>query len=1128
MVAPDPSLRPSRWLWGLLTMAALVCAAYAWRAFPAAFPLLDLDLRMDRRAALAAAESLATTRQLGPAGARQAAVFQGDPEAQTFIELEGGGPEAFHDLVRSGQYPAYRWEVRRFTPGTPHEVRLYFGPGGAPVGFEEHLGEDEPGAALAADSALSVALAAAATWDVAPGPEWNALPPAVETRPSGRRDHTFLWERRHDALGEGQFRLRLVVSGDRLTAWRAQVHVPEAFTRRYREIRSANDGLAAGATYAMVLLYGLGGVVAGLVVLARRQRLYAWAATRWGVALAAVVSLATVNFLPLAWAGYDTALPVTTFLLQQVGLVVAGFVGLSLMFSASFLGGENLARAGFGDHPFLWGLFGREAGASPALRCRVLLGMLLTPIFLAYAVGFSALSSDWTGWWSPITPLIEPNLLAMPIPWLAIVTGPLQAAVWEELLFRAVPFGAAALLAQRLGGRTAWLTVAFVVQAVVFSAAHANYPAQPAHARLVELLLPSFLFGALFLRWGLVPAIVLHFEYDLVLFALPLFATPGGALLGSKLAVVAAGLVPLALVAWRRWQAGAWQDLPASARNAAHRTRHDTPERIVQPPGMPEPAGPAAPRRELLAVGGIGVILWLIALVTQPSPPERLDLRREAALAVAREGLTARGVDPGDGWTLTARTVRGGDAAHQFVWETAGQATHDSLLGRALPGQRWEVALRRHEGEVAERAEEWRVVIPARKAPLRIIHRLPEGRAGESLEEEDARALADSVVRATLGADPARLELVAATPAERPARRDWTFVYRDRDAPDLGEGEVRLEVEIGGVEVLDARRRVHVPEAWQRERRAGAVWRFLPAVFATVLVAALWLAGGVSGLLRLSRGTLARRRALAVAILAGLGVIAGAWNSWPATQAGFTTTEPLALQQGLLLAGTAIMLVFMAGASGLLAGLPIPQATAAPRRVAWEAGLAAGLALVGLRAGLRLLARGEAPRLGAPGPLDQVLPWLAPSLEVISQLAVVTAGLTAAAWGLAATRRATGARRSVGLLLLGGLALLASGGSGADTPLLVLAGLAGGVLAVRWFVGRVLTAGATVIPLVAGVLTAVELVAQFTSDPWPGSRPASLAAAPLAAAVTWLLVRSYRNAGGGDGDAFPPPAHPGS
>ena len=68
-----------------------------------------------------------------------------------------------------------------------------------------------------------------------------------ERRPSGRVDHTFTYERASESLGEGRYRLRLVVSGDRLTEVTHFIKIPEAFTRRYASMRSANEIIGIGS-----------------------------------------------------------------------------------------------------------------------------------------------------------------------------------------------------------------------------------------------------------------------------------------------------------------------------------------------------------------------------------------------------------------------------------------------------------------------------------------------------------------------------------------------------------------------------------------------------------------------------------------------------------------------------------------------------------------------------------------------------------------------------------------------------------------------------------------------------------------------------------------------------------------
>src|SRR6266508_3053631 len=101
-------------LWIVLAVLSLASASFGWRNFTRAFPLLSLDIRMDRQAALDRARSAAAQRQLGPSDFRAAASFSLDEGLQTFVELEGGGKPAFTALLADRQYAPYRWRVRHF------------------------------------------------------------------------------------------------------------------------------------------------------------------------------------------------------------------------------------------------------------------------------------------------------------------------------------------------------------------------------------------------------------------------------------------------------------------------------------------------------------------------------------------------------------------------------------------------------------------------------------------------------------------------------------------------------------------------------------------------------------------------------------------------------------------------------------------------------------------------------------------------------------------------------------------------------------------------------------------------------------------------------------------------------
>src|SRR5215831_1314843 len=251
--------KPAFWL--VFGLISALSALYVVRNFSVAFPLVSVDIRMDRSTALATARTEAARFAWPPKTYDQAASFGVDQEVQNFVELEGGGKDALRRMIAEHTYAPYTWTVRNFKEGDTHEVAVRFTPEGDPFGFVIRLPESEKGAALSAAAARAIAeRRATEDWHV----DFSKYPLAEsseEIRPGGRKDHAFVYERQDIRVGEGRYRLRLVVSGDKLTELTYFIQVPEAFTRRYSEMRAANDAISAIASVGLVVyLLGFCGV----------------------------------------------------------------------------------------------------------------------------------------------------------------------------------------------------------------------------------------------------------------------------------------------------------------------------------------------------------------------------------------------------------------------------------------------------------------------------------------------------------------------------------------------------------------------------------------------------------------------------------------------------------------------------------------------------------------------------------------------------------------------------------------------------------------------------------------------------------------------------------------------------
>ncbi|HEY3177437.1 MAG TPA: CPBP family intramembrane glutamic endopeptidase [Casimicrobiaceae bacterium] len=967
--------RPLFWIvYALLSVVALFIAA---RLFPLAIPLVNLDVKMGRNEALAQGEALGQLYALAPADARLAARFSHDSHTQNYVELEGGGRRTFAELTRGDVYAPYWWDVRLFTPGKIEEAVIRFKPDGTPAGFERRLPETyvrDP-----ATKALDVAKARALAEDRA-HTDWRVdfshytlLEQSQQTMPSGRVDHNFVYER-PEKLGEARVRLRLAVAGDELTGVAPFVFVPESFDRRYKELRSANNLIAGAASASAGLLYGIGGCILAVLWLLRRHWLLWRPAFVAGLIVGGLLAFAGLASAPEAWFRADTTESPLTFWFKQGGAFIFLLTAASLGYTLAFMAAESLSRRAFPHQPQLWRLWSREAGATRQTLGRTVGGYLFVPLELALVAAFYYATNKWFGWWQPSEMLSDPNILGSWAPALTPIAISLQAGFMEECVFRAIPLSLGALIGQRYGHRTLGIAIAFVLQALIFGGAHANYPGFPSYARLVELIVPSMIWALIFLRFGLLTTVLLHATFDLTLFAIPVFLVDAPYALVQQALIVIAGLVPLAIIVWRRIRAGAWGELPDSLRNGAWQppittvVHAPTPlrETVLTIAGLT-----AAFQRALPVLGVAGLASWLAFTQFRADVPV-LTIDRTAAVAVAEQALAARGVKLGPEWQRLSVVKLANDDGqqwswHKFVWREAGPDVYREQIGAALAPPVWEVRFATFEGDVAERAEEWRVAVAGNGTIRTIRHALPQARPGARLTKDAAVAIAERELRDKFAVDPNAVKLVAADENNRVARTDWAFMFTDPKIDVGKDGELRYIVQIAGDEVAGAGRLVHIPEAWERTEQKRNNLSSIVKISAGIVFLLAGLAAIVLGVLGWTKDRCDTRAVKWVAALSFILALAALANAWPLVRMQLSTAEPVGSQLSMLLLGAIVGALLGALLFGITSGIGAWYARSAPRFALagmlppWAAAVAAALFVAGIESALGSLGSRDTP-----------------------------------------------------------------------------------------------------------------------------------------------------------------------
>jgi len=858
--------------------------------------------------------------------------FQGNDSPPPFVELAGGGHDSLNALVRGKDVAPFTWSVRAFVPGNPREARVHFAPDGRIIGFDRKLADADRRPNVSADSGQCLAELTLSTWIDNHATGWKLLTASYETKKtSGRIDRTYTFERVDRRVGGAPIRAEVAIAGDSPARVRPYVEIPESFRRRYAEMRSWNDLLALIASLGI-----LGVTIIGMLALNRfaRERRVRWREPMLvGLAIGALALAAGLNELSGSWFSYDSAMSPATFQALQVLLALLLGASTALLVGFTLAAAEAATRNAFPRHLDWWKLW-RYRGTRE-VASRVGGGYAVATIAFAYVAIFYLVTRTLLGWWVPSELLDDPNQIASPMPWISGIAASVNAGVWEESLFRALPLSLLSLwIGQRSGRR--WLMAAGVVaSALIFGFAHSNYDSWPPYSRGVEIFVDACFWAVLFINFGLLVTVIAHFVYDLVLFGL--FAASGSAVEYRVTAaiILLALLTPGLAVVWQWVRQRGLVPAPEDARFAAW-----TPGVAEETPvaGSPRQVGVFTARARRLALAA-AVVAVIVAVARPPKPTlgPRFTADRSRVVQTADSVLRARGVNPA-GWTrLTSIGTDTLNAWPRFLRQHKLVGEAQRFASTYLPPTWWAVRYVHTNGTPLQRTEEWRVRVRPDGRPLDARHIVPESARGDSVDSTTLRRIALASL-AREGIDTSKLEESELRQNARQARRDALISYADTSI-HLPDGAVaRAWVQLAGAEPVVARRGVELPEAFLRSDRQRQTTRTAIAGAIILLLFGLVVTGAIFVKRRrailLDDGTLDRKDAflflggiLLLSTLSSLNALpsqlftydtAQPWSNFLATRAvGFVVAIPLAL----VILGLWLALGAIARNDVLLAGL---------------------------------------------------------------------------------------------------------------------------------------------------------------------------------------------------------------
>lgn len=904
--------------WSALIITALAAGLFSYYYFSSALPFVDIHITMNKKEALEKAEQIAAAFHIGPINHRSAAYFNTDSGTQNYIELERGGRTAWKEFLKQKEYFPYTWLVRHFKEGDVHEAYFLFTPDGIPYGFIETIAETAPGAALTTDQARARAEEfALKTWklDIT---AYTKKDTRMELRPHGRIDHTFVYEKKLPILNglsgitkkqlnttpQAHYLVTLVVSGDKVTTLNHSVDLPEIFIRTFENLRSFNDTLQSFASIIAYLLYLLIFCLFGILYLLKIHYLLPRQALIAGIGLAAINFFAELNQLPMLWFSYDTALSATTFLFQNFLSQCITFVWLAALYTTSFVAAEGLTRLAFGSHIQLWSSWKVSVASSFTMLSKTIASYCIMAFDIAFVVLFYGVFMHYWGWWSPSSALTDPNILSTYIPAYDVVATSLVAGFWEEALFRAVPIASFALIGKKLGSRTGGILAGFILQALIFGAAHANYPQIPSYVRVVELFLPSLAYGAIYILFGLIPVVIAHTLYNTFLRALPLFVSSAPGMGFQRFLVLIAFAVPLLIILISRLRTGRWLNVPTSMLNGAWQPITQTLPlekadfHIIKTSQQPF----SIKKTSLLMTLAIAALIFCFISVPLISSWPSLKTTKKQV-----ENLAAH-ILAGKNDIIAQRTLLPSvsspdensdlNAQYTYIWQKYGKEAAKKLSGTYLKPPHWIIRYAQFSGSQEDRAEEFQLSISGTGNLIRTKHILPQAAPGESLDEQEARKIALYYIQDKYGLSADKLVEKAAQSENFPHRRDWFFSFVEplKLSKHTDTNSARIQVVIAGNKIVDSEQTIMIPEDWSRiKKRESALHQCFATLtwmgwFLTVLLAAFY------ALLLFRRGQLSSKVLLCSTSAYMFAKSAAVILTMPQTLATFSTAKPFTMQ----------------------------------------------------------------------------------------------------------------------------------------------------------------------------------------------------------------------------------------
>jgi membrane protease YdiL (CAAX protease family) len=287
----------------------------------------------------------------------------------------------------------------------------------------------------------------------------------------------------------------------------------------------------------------------------------------------------------------------------------------------------------------------------------------------------------------------------------------------------------------------------------------------------------------------------------------------------------------------------------------------------------------------------IGVLVMAVSLgvavkyFSRAFPEAAIQFRvnRDDSAPLARQFLAARGFRL-EGYRHAAMFDYDDDAK-VYLERTQGLERMNALTRGPIHLWRWS-----HRWFKPQQKEEFRVDVAPSGQVVGFDHEIAESAPGANLDTDAARALGEKFLGEVIKRDLADLEFVEGASRKRPARTDHSFTWKEKNV-NLGDGSLRIGVEVDGDQVAGYREFVKIPEQWTRDYGALRSRNVSAQLVDEVLWILLSVAMLVILLQRLRDRDVPLRMSLGFGLVATALYFLGELNTFSLAEFGYRTTD---------------------------------------------------------------------------------------------------------------------------------------------------------------------------------------------------------------------------------------------